>query len=317
MKKMFKRIAYTLLFMFVFFNIMCAFQAYHFTRFYDNVTRQNPQQMGFLDKTSAILFGVPVPKSKVVDSLHIPHSSETITTQDNFKLASWYAPHTTKDSIKPKGTIIMFHGHGSSRSGIITEAESFYKMGWNVFMIDFRAHGKSTGNECTVGVNEAKDVEAAYKYIQAKGEKDIVLYGVSMGAATISKAMSDDASIQPEKVILEMPFGTMLGAAEGLIRTMHLPDEPLGVELTFWGGLETGNWSFNNNPEEYVKKIHCPVLLQWGEKDNRVTQKETDHIYANLGSTQKTLVKYQDLGHESLCKNAHEKWMDSITKFLN
>ena len=76
-----------------------------------------------------------------------------------------------------------------------------------------------------------------------------------------------------------MPFGTMLGAAEGLIRTMHLPDEPLGVELTFWGGLETGNWSFNNNPEEYVKKIHCPVLLQWGEKDNRVTQKETDHIY--------------------------------------
>ena len=269
------------------------------------------------DKTSAILFGVPAAKSKVVDSLQIPHNNVTVTTTDNFKLACWQGKHLITDSVRAKGTVIMFHGHGSNKSGIIPEAESFYNMGWNVFMVDFRAHGQSTGSECTVGVNEAKDVEAAYNYVSAQGEKNIVLWGISMGAATITKAMNDDNSLQPKKIILEMPFGTMLGAAEGLIRTMHLPDEPLGVELTFWGGLETGTWAFGNNPEKYVKNIHCPVLLQWGEKDIRVTKNETNNIFANLATTQKTLIKYNNLGHVSLCINAHEKWLVNVTKFLN
>lgn len=317
MKILLKRIGYALLFAFILFNIMCAFQSYHFTRFYDNVPHQSPQEMGFFDKASAILFGVSQGKSKVVDSLEIQHTSITITTTDSFKLSCWHGVHPLSDSVNAKGTIIMFHGHGSNKSGVITEAQSFYNLGWNVFMVDFRAHGQSSGTECTVGVKEAKDIATAYNYITATGEKNIVLWGISMGAATITKAINDDASIQPKKVILEMPFGTMLDAVEGFVRTMHLPSEPLGAELTFWGGIETGTWSFGNKPSAYAKKIHCPVLLQWGTDDIRVTESETDQLFDNLATSQKTLVKYEGLEHESLCKNAHEKWLQSVTKFLN
>ena len=317
MKILFRRIVYALLSVFILFSIMCAFQAYHFTRFYNDVPHQNPQEMGFFDKSSAIFFGVSQGKSKVVDSLSVPHTGITLTTTDSFKLSCWHGTHAPSDSIHAKGTIIMFHGHGSNKSGVIPEAQAFYNMGWNVFMVDFRAHGQSSGNECTVGINEAKDVAAAYKYIAANGEKNIVLWGISMGAATITKAMNDDAAIQPKKIILEMPFGSMLDAVEGFVRTMHLPVEPIGAELAFWGGIETGTWSFGNKPEEYVKKIHCPVLLQWGEDDSRVTESETDQIYANLATSQKTLVKYEGLDHESLCKNAPEKWMQTVTEFLN
>jgi hypothetical protein len=85
-------------------------------------------------------------------------------------------------------------------------------MGWNVFLTDFRAHGNSDGNECSVGINEAKDVKAAYDYVSGNGEKNIVLYGVSMGAATITKAMYDYSAIKPSKIILDMPFATMQDA---------------------------------------------------------------------------------------------------------
>lgn len=317
MKPLLKRIGIWVLVFFVLFNVLCAFQAYHFTRFYDNVPHTTAADMGFFEKTSAILLGVPMAKSKVVDSLRVPHSSIILTTSDGFKIAGWKLAHDKTDTNTiVRGTVIMFHGHGSCRSGIIPEATAFYNMGWNVLMIDFRSHGESEGTVCSIGINEVRDVKAAYDTIVAGGEKNIVLWGISMGAATISKAMHDYADMQPKKVILEMPFGTMLEAAEGLVRNMHLPDEPLAVELTFWGSVETGMWSFSNKPQEYVKAIHCPVLLQRGEKDIRVTAAETAAIYENLGSAQKAFVSYEGLGHISLYQHATEKWMQTVTTFL-
>lgn len=317
MKKFIKRITYFVLFLFVFLNVVCAFQAYHFSHFYDNITLEDPQQMGIFEKTGVTLFGQQYPKSTVVDSLKVPHTSTTIKTDDGLKLAAWDAHHTVIDSQQAKGTIIMFHGHGANRSDIIKEAEAFYNLGWNVFMIDFRAHGQSEGNLCSIGYFETKDVKAAYDYIASRGEKNIVLYGISMGAATITKTMNDYASVKPLKVILEMPFATVLEAAEGRIRIMNLPDEPLGTLITFWGGTEMGIWAFENKPKEYAKKITCPVLLQRGKEDPRVKKEEVKEIYETIGASQKTLIEYDGVGHASICKNAHDEWMKNVTSFLN
>ncbi|MEP6845774.1 MAG: alpha/beta fold hydrolase [Panacibacter sp.] len=316
MKQFFKRTAYIFLSGFIFFNIICAVQAYHFTRFVDHAVRQNPREMGLFEKTGAVLFGMPVPKSKVVDSFHVPHTNVRITTEDGLHLAGWSAIHTT-ESVSLKGTILMFHGHGSCRSGMTKEAEAFYGLGWNILTVDFRNHGESEGTTCSVGYNEAKDVKAVYDFAVANGAKNIVLFGVSMGAATITKAMHDYLSMQPQKIILEMSFGTMHDAVDGFVRVMHLPDEPLGTFLAFWGSAELGIWSFSNKPVEYAKDIHCKVLLQWGKEDYRVQESETDEIYANLGTDQKTLVKYDHSGHQSLCKNEHDKWIQNVTAFLN
>ena len=45
----------------------------------------------------------------------------------------------------------MCHGYESSRSEVIPEANAYYKLGYNVFKIDFRAHGLSTRDECQKG----------------------------------------------------------------------------------------------------------------------------------------------------------------------
>lgn len=315
MKKFLKRLAYFVLVLFAFLNLICALQAYHFSHFYDNIKLESWNDMNVLERTGVTLFGEKYPKAIVVDSLKSPHTSTTITTSDGLKLAAWELHHN--DSVKARGTIIMFHGHGDCRSGIINEADAFYGLGWNVFMIDFRAHGQSEGNLCTVGYFETKDVKAAYEHVVAEGEKNIVLYGVSMGAATITKAMNDYSFVQPQKVILEMPFATMLEGAEGRIRIMNLPDEPFGVLITFWGGAEAGIWAYSNKPKEYAKKITCPVLLQRGKIDPRVKEEEVQEIYHNLGTSQKKLVEYDNVGHESICTKSHNLWMQNVTAFLN
>ncbi len=315
MKKWVKRFGWSLFILFVLLNISCAFQAYHLTHFYTNIPAQDLNDTGFGTKLQAALFGMEIPKSKVVDSLSIPHQNIKIKTEDGLTLAGWFIDNLPDDSALGKGTILMFHGHASSRSGIITEAQAFYHLGYRVLMIDFRAHGESDGNVCTIGYQESKDVKAAYDYIAAKGEKNIILYGISLGAATAMKAVSD-YNLHPSKMILEMPFGSLLDAVEGRLKIMGLPAEPLSVLLTFWGGTEQGFWAFSHKPEEYAKKIHCPVLLQWGKNDPRVSEKETDIIFSNLASAEKTVIKYDGAGHESLCKNSPGKWMENISGFL-
>jgi alpha-beta hydrolase superfamily lysophospholipase len=162
---------------------------------------------------------------------------------------------------------------------------------------------------------EARDVKAVYDYVKAKQENNIVLYGISMGAATITKAVSE-FGLKPSKVILEMPFATLQDAVAGRMRTMGLPSEPLSTLLTFWGGVELGAWAFNYQPQKDAAAINCPVLLQWGVTDPRVTESETHQIFKNLASRDKELIKYLQSGHQSLCKNEKSKWYMTVGRFL-
>lgn len=194
LSKWLKRVGYTFLVLFVLVNIIAAFHAYKFTHFYvDAQPVKKPQEMGLGEKTKAIFFGISYPKSKVVDSLNIPHETIQLKTADSIRLESWYAQ---KDSAK--GTVLMFHGHGSSKSGIIAEARELYSMGYNVMLTDFRAHGNSEGTATSIGIYESKDVKAVYDHIAQKGEKNIIIWGISMGAATALKAV-DEFGIKPSK----------------------------------------------------------------------------------------------------------------------
>jgi len=313
MKKLFIGLGATLVALFVFLNIIVAFHAYKFTHFYDNKTGQshNYQLMSGMDAAKAILFGVDIYKSVIRSRPDFPYQTFHTRTGDGMLLEGWFIP---KDNAK--GTVILFHGHGGSRSNIIPEANAFHNFGYNVCMTDFRAHGNSEGNTCTIGYDESADVKAAYDYVVNKGEKNIVLYGISLGAATITKAMTDYKDIQPSKLILEMPFGSLQDAVKGKLRTMHLPPQPLTGLLIFWGGVEQGFWTYHLEPTEYVKNIHVPVLMQWGSNDIRVTKAETDSLYANLATKQKQLVIYRNSGHGSLLTKEPEKWENSIKAFL-
>ena len=212
------------------------------------------------------------------------------------------------------GTVCLFHGHGGNKSDVFKESEEFRKMRYNTLLLDFRAHGNSEGNTSTIGYNESEDVKLAYDLIKNKGEKNIVLWGISMGAATITKAIND-YQLQPQKIILEMPYGSILQAGEGRIKMMHLPAEPLATLVTFWGGVEHGFWAFGMKPTQFAKKINCPVLMQWGANDPRVTKGEIDVIYNNILSAKK-LVVYDSSAHESLCKKETEKWKKEVSDFL-
>ena len=311
MKRFFKFLLWTLIVLLVLVNIISATNAYKFTHFYDArpVDEKGSSPKSAWSRAGHMLFGQDYYKKANTGT---PDSFATVTieTPDGIRLEGWYR-HVARSN----GSVALFHGYGDNKTKILPEAMGFLDMGYNVLLIDFRGHGNSSGHTCTIGYREADDVKAAYDFLADKGENHIVLWGISMGAASICHAV-EKYHLQPSKVILEMPFATMKDAVEGQLNTMHLPEEPFGVLLTFWGGIEHGFWAFSMDPDQYAASIHCPVLLQQGVSDQRVKPAETREIFEHLHEP-KHLILYQSSGHESLCKKEHLKWLATVSAFLN
>ncbi len=295
---------------FVLLNIVVICHAYKFTHYYDagEVVIKQPKEKTSWDKTKELLFGFTAVKQKNIapDSIF---KTVYFKTKDSLILEAWIMQVPNA-----KGTVAMFHGHGGKKSGILKEAYSFQQMGYNTLLLDFRAHGNSEGNTCTIGNDEAEDVKVAYDYLQQQGEKNIVLWGISLGAATITKAIHD-YGIEPQKVILEMPFGSLPDAVAGRVKIMGLPPQPISTMLIFWGGIINGFWAYDLKPSSYVKNIKCPVLLQRGSNDPRVTLAETTELFNNIPS-QKKWVEYNESAHESLCTKENNKWVTEVSAFL-
>ncbi|WP_460557990.1 alpha/beta hydrolase [Ferruginibacter profundus] len=231
-------------------NLILVSQAYHPTHFYEygTVKSVKAQTNNFGDQASVVLFGLKQEKLMPEARPDSAFSEIKLKTKDSLTLDVWFirVPHS-------KGAIALFHGNGSEKSANVSQSNSFNEMGYSTLLIDFKAHGLSEGNTCTIGYREAEDVKLAYDFLKKNGENNIILYGISMGAATVTKAIAD-YDLTPQKIILEMPFASLNETAEGKMRMAGLPGEPLGGLLTFWGGVINGFWAFDLRPKEFVKK---------------------------------------------------------------
>ncbi|MBO9731886.1 MAG: alpha/beta fold hydrolase [Chitinophaga sp.] len=312
MKRFLKRTGWVCLSLFLLLNIIAAFHAWKFTHFYDENGRRNkqPEQMTTREKLGIIFFGVRIAKSVTTQSPAVPFEIVHLRTQNGLQLEGWWIP--VKNS---RGTVILFHGYNGNKGSLFPEADRFRALGYNTFLLDFRAHGNSEGHTCSVGYKEAEDVKLAWDYVHQKTTQPIILWGVSMGAAAILKAVPE-YGLHPQKIILQCPFATLTDAVKSRMRAVHLPVTPLSQLLAFWGGVEQGFWGAGFKPESYAKDIKVPVLYFYGQQDIRVMPAETQAVFSNLDTRQKTLHIFPNAGHQSFCGKDAAVWMKEVTTFL-
>lgn len=292
-------------------NVVAFFHAYKFTHFTtaDKEKTKSPGELGTAGKIKALFFGVSNPRP--VNGTAPADPYETIELQSNRKIACWYI---RKDD-SAKGTVIICHGYGGEKSSMLDKAAIFDSLGYNTLLIDFMGSGGSEGNTTTIGYKESEQVKTAYDYLLSKGEKNICLFGTSMGAVAIMKAIND-YSLQPKGIILECPFGSMYRTVCARFSNMNAPAFPMAGLLVFWGGVQNGFWAFGHNPTRYAKAISCPTLLLYGEKDKNVSRQEIDSIFKNLGGPRQ-LRTYELAGHENYLLKYRAAWINDVTVFFN
>lgn len=258
--------------------------------------------------------GIPKPQNaKQPGDAGLSYTTHRIPVADNEWLEAWQVP---AQGTAPQGTILLFPGHlGTKGSQLLSTARSFSQLGYDAFMVDFRGVGGSSGNTITLGMGEAKDVAAAVDYVQQQNpQSPIVLYGVSMGSAAILRAIALE-QVQPDAIILELPFARMVDAVKSRLRYAKIPPSPTAELLVFWGGLQHGFNGLAHNPVTYAKAVRCPVLLVHGQQDPWTSDAEIEEIFANLPEP-KQLVVSPEAGHHQLIGVDGQQWQRSIRQFL-
>jgi len=294
----------------VLINISGVFYGYKLTHFYESSRTPSTYSKNIFTKTWKLFTGPVFRKTAETGIPDFPYEVVQLKTKKNNELQAWYIPVDSS-----KGTVILFHGLGSNKTSMLDEAYEFRHLGYNAMLVDLRAHGNSSGNTTTIGVRESEEVKLAYDHVLRKGEKNIILYGLSLGAVVIAKSIYD-YGITPSKIILDAPFASLRDHLRARARVLGFPSEPFATIVTFWAGAEHGFNGFRHTTCRYAEKITCPVLLQYGVLDKLVLPTETNSIFEHIASPDKKLVIYEMAGHQSFLRNDPLQWRKEIEEFL-
>ena len=132
----------------------------------------------------------------------------SIVSRDGLKLFGRY--YHVKDGAPLD---IGFHGY---RSNPITDfsggTELSFQMEHNVLLVDERAHGKSEGRTISFGILERLDLLEWVHYAVNRFGHDIqiLLYGVSMGGATVLMAADLDLPQNVKGIVADCPYAKPL-----------------------------------------------------------------------------------------------------------
>lgn len=310
-RTLFRWILWFFLIQFIFMNITGLLYGYKLTHFYEpSLGPVRPTSKNIFVKTWKLFRGPKYQKTTIAEVPHFPYETVNLTTRGKLLIEAWYIPVDSS-----KGTIVMFHGQGLNKSFLLQQAYEFRFLGFSIMLVDLRAHGNSGGNTTTFGVRESEEVKLAYDFLENKNERNIVFYGMSLGAVVVTKAIYD-YGLKPSKIIIDMPFASLRTHLQGRARVLGFPEEPFATLVTFWSGILRGFNGFKHNTANYVRQIHCPVLMQYGALDKLVTRSETNVIYENIASPNKRLVIYENADHEFFLRKDLLKWRREVSTFL-
>jgi alpha-beta hydrolase superfamily lysophospholipase len=271
------------------------------------------ESLTIAQKLRVLAMGVTLPKPRnditPIDR-EMPFDTWTIPVEPSVSLEAW--------SIRvpqPKGTVVLFHGYADRKASTLAEAMIFRSEGWETILVDLRGSGGSSGETTSIGFHEARDVEAAVRFVRSQSPgRPLVVWGASMGAAASLRAVGV-LKVEVDGLMVEAPFATLRSAVVNRFHTLGLPAWGLADLLVFWGGRQQAFNGFRHNPVDYAHGVRSPTLLMLGSRDDRVLMREGRAIFAALAGEKKFEV-FEGLGHQSLARGGRDQWTRVVRAFL-
>ncbi len=204
----------------------------------------------------------------------------SVDTRDGVNLRAWFAQplHRNGDAV------ILLHGVGDNRQGMVGYAELFLSNGYAVLLPDSRGEGESGGRFVSYGIREAGDVRLWYDWLRAHSEPECVFgMGESMGSAILLQAVKTtpfcavvaESSFATFRQIAYIRVGQIFHAGRWVGRIALRP----AVELAFlYGSLRWGVNLASASPEQAIAGTHIPILLIHGSADRNIPWDQSEEI---------------------------------------
>ncbi len=168
---------------------------------------------------------------------------------------------------------ICFHGYRGTPTRDFAGGVALYRdAGFNLLMVEERAHCRSEGHTITFGIRERYDCLDWANYAVSRFGPDvrIVLAGIYMGAATILMASALPLPENVRGIVADAPFTSPKAIIRKVCGDLRVPP---GLALPFLrlGARIFGGFDINDgDAAEAVTHSRVPILLIHGEDDRYV-----------------------------------------------
>ena len=197
-------------------------------------------------------------------------------------------------------------------------AKMFHDLGYNVLVPDARGHGRSEGDYIGFGWPERKDyVQWIDKILAETGQsQQIVLYGVSMGAATVMMTSGEKLPNNVKAIIEDCGYSSVDEELAYQLKDMfNLPSFPLIQVTSLITKIRAGYFFGEASAVDQLTKNTKPMLFIHGDADTFVPYNMLAKVYAaTKGPKEKYVVKGAE--HAKAYQADPEKYQQTVKEFL-
>ena len=211
-------------------------------------------------------------------------------------------------------TILLVHGYRSQGASVINPVKRFDKEGYNMLIPDLRGHGKSDGDYIGMGLDDRRDIMMWIDYLIENDHKTIILYGISMGGATLLNVSAEKLPLQVKAIISDCSYSSII---ELLKYHLDLDDIKNKIALSlasFMTYIRAGYRIKDAAPINKVKYSQVPIMFIHGECDDFVPVSMVYDLY-NVATCEKSLLVLTEAKHANSFKYS-DIYYDCVLDFV-
>ncbi|MCL2655098.1 MAG: alpha/beta hydrolase [Coriobacteriia bacterium] len=199
-------------------------------------------------------------------------------------------------------------------------ADVYAKNGFNILVIDVRAHGLSDGSYQTGGIKESDDLVLWIKLIHEKyGLSNFTLHGVCVGGATAIYAavkLKAEGIDYVKSIVTDGLYQSYYEMFRQNFKMRKKPVFPM-LHLVFLLAFILAKVRlFRETPQKYMESMDLPILFIWSIQDIFCDRAKCEELFEACASKRKE-VRFFPEGRHSQVRSSQEADYDSaIAEFL-
>jgi fermentation-respiration switch protein FrsA (DUF1100 family) len=235
-------------------------------------------------------------------------------TEDGLVVRGWFIPAR----IPTEHTVIAYHGISDTRSMLVRHGQvAMLNPYVNQLVMDLRNHGDSEGKLTTFGAHEGLDVTAAVRYLEGRGIRSVMVYGISLGGATAIRGAALNPTLKG--LAEDCAYATVQQALSNYISLLFVPSPVLAAAAAIERAKR--EWGLDMRPTEPLRQIGQvaprPMLIIHGERDLNISPENSLMVYTAAGNGfDKTLWIAPEAGHADSAVVQKEAYERHLTRFV-
>lgn len=213
--------------------------------------------------------------------------------------------------------VMILSGRTESSTYCYYFAAPYAKNGFNVLVIDHRAHGLSDGNINTVGFEESGDNVEWLKLLQNEfGIKSVIIHGICIGSAGgLYTILRENCPDIVDGIVAEGMYANFFESLKNHVIQYRLSTFFVLDMVNVWMNKFTGH-SLKVGPLDVIDQLDKPFLMLHGKEDKYSLAELAVQIHEKAGSKLKRLVWFEKGRHSFLRITDTEKYDSSIEQFI-